>query len=348
MQAGDTEAEGLNAIFRAVHSIKAGAAAFNFTELVQFTHVFEALLDKLRSNRIQRSAQVLNAVVRGADLLADLVDAARSSRPVPPGFGADVASELRGLLESAPETPAAAAAPSGSGQAADGAEHTYRIMFEPHRELFRHANEPLLIIRELRQLGELTVECSYSALPSLASLDPEAAYLSFVFHLTTKAGLAAVNEAFEFVDQECFLKIEELSAGHGVTAGATAKPAADAAPALQAGTGTLAAKGATSIRVDLSRVDRLVNMVGELVITQAMLAEQLNNGGQRGQWNQGQRRTRGPDAAIAGMRDGDPHAAGPLGFRAHAAARPGHFSQAWEESAARHLRRSNRSGQDRH
>ena len=51
---------------------------------------------------------------------------------------------LRGLLESAPETPAAAAAPSGSGQAADGAEHTYRIMFEPHRELFRHANEPLL------------------------------------------------------------------------------------------------------------------------------------------------------------------------------------------------------------
>ena len=288
LQAGDTDAEGLNAIFRAAHSIKAGAGAFNFTELAQFTHIFEALLDRLRSNRIQRSAQVLNAVVRGADLLADLVDAARCSRPVPPGFGAGVASELKSLLESAPEAPAAAAAPSASGQAPEGTERTYRIVFEPHRELFRHANEPLFIFRELRQLGELAVECSYSALPSLASIDPEAAYLTFVLHLTTKAGLAAINEAFEFVDQECLLKIEELSARDCAPVEGTAGPAADeATPAVHASAGTPAAKGATSIRVDLSRVDRLVNMVGELVITQAMLAEQMSNGGQRGQWTKG-------------------------------------------------------------
>src|SRR5271157_2997599 len=68
LQAGNIDSEGLNAVFRVVHSIKAGAAAFNFTVLVKFAHVFEALLDRLRSDRIQRNAHVFSAVVRGADL----------------------------------------------------------------------------------------------------------------------------------------------------------------------------------------------------------------------------------------------------------------------------------------
>ena len=67
LQAGNIDSEGLNAVFRVVHSIKAGAAAFNFTSLVKFAHVFEALLDRMRSDRIQRTPLVFSVVVRGAD-----------------------------------------------------------------------------------------------------------------------------------------------------------------------------------------------------------------------------------------------------------------------------------------
>src|SRR5271166_4907989 len=92
LQAGSVDGESLNAIFRAVHSIKAGAAAFGFADLVGFAHVFEALLDRLRSNRIRHNANIFNLIVRAGDLLAELVDAARSGRTNPPGFGAAVAA----------------------------------------------------------------------------------------------------------------------------------------------------------------------------------------------------------------------------------------------------------------
>ena len=115
LQAGNIDSEGLNAVFRAVHSIKAGAAAFNFTELVKFAHVFEALLDKLRSDRIQRSAQVFSVIIRGGDLLAELVDAARSSRTVPAGYGAGVISELHELLGE-PDEASAGTAPAKAAQ----------------------------------------------------------------------------------------------------------------------------------------------------------------------------------------------------------------------------------------
>jgi two-component system, chemotaxis family, sensor kinase CheA len=155
--------------------------------------------------------------------------------------------------------------------------------------LFRHANEPLLLIRELKHLGELETECDTSKLPDLAHLDAEAAYLSFVFQLTTTAPESAVAEVFEFVDQECLLKIEELGAGEDPSAEAKAEAALEPAVAETAVASAPAAKGSTFIRVDLARVDRLVNMVGELVITQAMLAQQLSEsgGGQRHQWTKG-------------------------------------------------------------
>ena len=289
--------ETLNAIFRAVHSIKAGAAAFNFNALVEFAHVFEALLDKLRDNRIHQTEQVFNVIVRAGDVLAELVEAARCGREVPAGFGADVASELQELLSGAQDKPVAAPVEEAQPDPIyEEAIRNYRIAFEPHRELFRHANEPLLIIRELKRLGELSVECNCANLPDFTSLDPEDAHLSFAFNLRTDASYALVAEVFEFVDQDCVLKIEGESADAEAPVthepspnGAKLKPAEPSPTAIKLPGGAHSSKGATSIRVDLARVDRLVNMVGELVITQAMLAQQLadQGGGQRQQWVRG-------------------------------------------------------------
>jgi two-component system, chemotaxis family, sensor kinase CheA len=321
LRMGEVDAEGLNAIFRAVHSIKAGAAAFNFTQLVEFAHVFEAMLDRLRDDRIQRSEQVFDVIIRSADVLAELVDAAKDGRETPAGFGADVAAELQEILNGgggeAPVKPAKAPVKPKPVEQAQASTRTYRIHFEPFRELFRHANEPLLIIRELRRLGQLGIECNSSKLPKLANIDPEDAYLSFIFQLSTSEPYSSIVEAFEFVDEDCALKIEDMTAvdddeGGGVfavegeeeeaeeeearpanassAANAPSSPAASNVATPSNKQEAAHAKGATSIRVDLARVDRLVNMVGELVITQAMLAQQLidqSGGGQRQQWIQG-------------------------------------------------------------
>ena len=142
-------------------------------------------------------------------MLAELVDAARAGRDVPEGFSAGVTSELQELLSGPQERPGAAPVEATqSDPDSDDAIKNYRIVFEPHRELFRHANEPLLIIRELKRLGELTVECNSANFPNLASLDPEDAYLSFTFNLCTQTPYDSVAEVFEFVDEDCVLKIE--------------------------------------------------------------------------------------------------------------------------------------------
>jgi len=205
----------------------------------------------------------------------------------------------------------------------DTASHhlrAYRIRFEPHADLLRKANEPLLLIRELRGLGRAVVQVDLSNLPPLTEIDPEGAYFAWTIDLETEASLEAIQEVFEFVVDDCRLDIQLLADGATPMAGedapvpetegavvAAAAPAVPAAaPArdvVVSNTGTaVAAPGAanaarpasgaeahpaggnaglggmsaaTSIRVDLDKVDRLVNMVGEIVITQAMLTQQM-------------------------------------------------------------------------
>src|ERR1700741_2359411 len=82
MEGGDTESETVNAVFRAVHSVKGGAGAFGLEDLVHFAHIFETTLDEVRSNRLAASNEVVKALLRSADVLADLVRAARDGGDV--------------------------------------------------------------------------------------------------------------------------------------------------------------------------------------------------------------------------------------------------------------------------
>ena len=131
---------------------------------------------------------------------------------------------LLGASDEADSTPirneAAAAAVDVSG------EQRYRIQFTPHSEMLQKANEPLLLVKQLRKLGGLTIEADVSKLPLLDALDPEAAYIGWTFVLETGAPQSAVHEVFEFVEDDCDLKIEML----GNSVGKSAEPPASAAP----------------------------------------------------------------------------------------------------------------------
>ena len=323
-EAGDREE--LNAIFRVVHSIKAGAGAFGLKQLVGFTHGFETLLDRLREGHIVQDDRIAHVLVRGGDVLAALVEAAQGHRDLPADFGADVAEDIAALLGDGKErietAVATASPPAAPARTSDS--RRYVIRFRPLAELFRHANEPLLLVREMKRIGALVARCDTSALPAFDALEPEESYLAWTFELVTDQSRAAVAEIFEFVDTDCTLEIEAIAdaaaspaaaaasvsgaasgkapppaashpdrakgaAGHGASAhvGPSELPAGQAAP-TQASPGRQPAGGRSasanaSIRVDLARIDRLVNTVGELVITQSMLTQQLLEQGGIGQ-----------------------------------------------------------------
>src|SRR4051812_49334637 len=88
IEAGDRTADRLNAVFRAIHSIKGGAGAFGFSELVAFAHAYETLLDHVRDRRIELSDPVTALCIRANDLVTDFVKAARNGISLGPTYGA--------------------------------------------------------------------------------------------------------------------------------------------------------------------------------------------------------------------------------------------------------------------
>jgi len=301
MQAGEVSGDDLNAVFRCVHSIKGGGGAFGFDALVRFAHVFETSMDALRSGRAELTPQVAEILVRGNDILGDFVRAAQDEAALPADHGAEVTRQLASILTGGPAQPAPAAAPPpplpppAQGRAGPA---RWRIHLDPAPGMLRTGNDPLLIVRELAGLGTVTVEVDESRLPPLAEMAAEDCYLSWTFVLETDRGRAAIDDAFEFVagesarvvitalepadEDEGWGLFEPLPAapdGTGTPLAAARPETGPAAPRADGAVATAAGGGAihtASIRVDLDRIDRLVNMVGELVITQAMLGQQAS------------------------------------------------------------------------
>lgn len=327
---GNLDVEDLHAIFRSVHSVKGGAGAFEFTELIEFAHVMETVLDKLRTFQIDVTADLCDLLLSSNDHIATLVDSARDGTEVDASTGQHLLAQLSLLISEEPEPepekeePVVSTGsveeqgwglfddddgPSGGPTLQDGPV-TYKIRFEPEKDLFRFANEPLLLLRELCSLGEATVTANASAVPSLEELDPELSYLTWDITLKSDCDEGRILEVFEFVEDNCKLTIGRegqldpspapempsvqptpaepepstsaaqpqgtaVAAPTANAAAKTGKPAAPPAKAVGAKPPAAGTSNVNSIRVDLNRVDRLVNMVGELVITQAMIRQQI-------------------------------------------------------------------------
>ena len=353
IEEGDRSSDRLNAVFRAIHSIKGGAGAFGFSALVNFAHAYETLLDKVRDGRVVLSPDVTALCIRANDIVADHVGAARTGDALPETYGADEKARFDALCsgeddggepieefdidfvpvmvnlearEAAVAPPVVSAPPAND---TTGAADHWEVRFRPHRELYVRANDPLLLFRELSTLGEMQVEALFDTMPALADFEPVGVYCGWRITLTAPSlSEAQIREVFEFVDGNCDLDVRRVTdapqavastvvavdlsdlmpeapaAGLDVEAPAlsfadladavkaeapakeafipirsepmTLKPAAvaEASPALAEVEERR--NGVQSIRVDLDKVDRVVNMVGELVITQSMLTQQMD------------------------------------------------------------------------
>ena len=300
------EIETVHSVFRAVHSIKGAAAAFGLTDLVTFAHRFETVLDLVRSEMLRADAGVMAVLHRSSDLLTDLVAAAQNGDPADQARMRDLLDELDRLigpednaqeeddggidfvpvtldlapLDPVPEEPVGAV--------------TYDIVFAPEAEMYRTGNDPVMLLQALCQLGttEITLDCAN--VPPLASWSTDETHLRWTVTLTTEAARTAVEEVFEFVLDCCELQITTATAEDGPAQPNLPEVAQDAGtaepvPAPAAGTTAVQGPGETvpkpaqgqaaTIRVNLDRVDKLMNMIGELVIKEAMLSQVIETAG---------------------------------------------------------------------
>jgi two-component system chemotaxis sensor kinase CheA len=272
LDAHQADTEQLNAIFRCAHSIKGGSGAFGLDYITHFTHALEALLDAMRSGTIPATAEVVDALLESVDVVSKMVQAAERNETPPPGLGGMLLTKLEKLLGNKNGTSASTETAYGIFDETPerlSQQRLYNIDFIPHETLFFSGNEPLLILRELKTLGDTQINAITHRLPLLDNLDSTKCYLGWSIQLHTEATEAKIREVFEFVDDQCTLTLTVQNSEQPTIVAvqsSTTSPASDKT--------TPTASGVTSIRVDLEKIDRLINMVGELVITEAMLRAQ--------------------------------------------------------------------------
>lgn len=333
IEGGDHDPEVVNAIFRAVHSIKGGAGAFGLDDLVAFAHRFETVFDEVRSNRMELDEKLIQLLLRSSDHLSALVEVARDGGEVDeahhdtllaaldeyiPEEEEDLTFEPMGLGGPAPmmdlgDLGGEAAAPAAPQ------EETYRIRFHPLKEMYGTGNEPFFLFQALRDMGDLTVTLDENELPGFDTMDVSDSYLAWDLVLVTKESRSIVEAVFEFVEGLCELSIEgdgdaEAEANALATldamfaappVAAETPPEADTGPAAvpfeppvpapepEAQPAAVVEKASApkaesgkqeqrsgpkpTLRVELERVDRLINAVGELIINHSMLAQQIAN-----------------------------------------------------------------------
>jgi two-component system chemotaxis sensor kinase CheA len=272
---GDAPAdpEVLNSIFRAAHSIKGGSGTFGFDDVMRFTHRLEELLDQMRQGKIDASPSRIDLLLRSCDMLRTLLAAADSGAAAPP----EAATLLEDLAVAQRQGDFVAEAPhpmrAWDPKIKFGGHTTYSIVFVPSPEIFREGMDPLLVLRELAELGTVeTITADLSHLPALSELQPETCYLGWNIRLTSEREREEVEDVFAFIENGAHIKIDaQPPAGEISATGAAVKSAVAAsggqAPPRPRG------RDSASIRVATEKVDQIIDLVGELVIAQSMTAE---------------------------------------------------------------------------
>ncbi|MCW4455175.1 chemotaxis protein CheA [Flavobacterium sp. MXW15] len=270
MEDGQHDAETINSVFRAAHSIKGGAGTFGFDAIASLTHVLETLLDELRAGKRALESAAVDAMLASVDVLRALLREAEHGQPADPEAVRAVTVRLQAVL-SGEAAQAAGAAEAKGDETPDG----WQIGFVPAPSLFMSGNDPLRIIRELESLGSLQVAARLERLPGFAHLDPLEAYMAWDLGLIGKVPRSKIEDTFAWVVDDCELDIRPAAPPSLATVAPA--PVAEAPRAAAAAANAPAAGGGqeaeSSIRVSVDKVDALINLVGELVITQAMLKQ---------------------------------------------------------------------------
>ena len=297
---GAMSADSINAVFRAAHTIKGSAGLFGLDHIVGFTHVAESVLDEVRAGRLAFTPELVELMLACRDHMAHLVDAVAAGQmdedPGLAGAGQPLLQRLEAYLGAAPNgAPAPAQAPAAPR--GEGGHWHISLRFGP--EVLRNGMDPLSIVRYLATLGTvLHVAPVADAMPTLDALDAEACYLGLELALHSDAGLEAIEGAFDFVRDDCRLRIvapgsppaayralaDEFPAERDAMVcllrecgswpdDATTAPCADLAVEVEAldvaRPRERRGQEKNSVRVDADKLDHLINLVGELIVATA-------------------------------------------------------------------------------
>lgn len=291
-------------VFRVMHTLKGNSAMFGFDLIDSFTHNLETIYDMIRSGQLKVSKDILNITFSSVDHLKAMLDEQNYEDPdfktVHNGLMGKINSIINpGNAETATET-------AGTTKEKSEPLSTYYILFEPNEDIFKNGTNPLYLLDELCSLGEHKVFAHFNRLPGIKEIIPNLCYTYWEVLLATDQDVNAIHDVFIFVETDSKLEIQKLAEENLLAdklfveeVSQLAEVQKDVGLVTMQRLATKAAarinkekakqftkermatkdKSAVSIRVSSDKLDHLMNLVSELVTTQARLslfAEQTN------------------------------------------------------------------------
>lgn len=278
--------EAINRLFRSFHTLKGSGAMFGYDKVAGFTHHVESALDQVRTGHLPVTSDLLSLVLDARDQIKVLlVNPADTS----------TASATEWIVAALRELQAAQVHPEPTvdvpqAAATEARPTTWHIRFRPGPLVTTRGLDPAALLDDLRSLGECTIRCDTASVPALHAIHPEHAYLAWDIVLVSLCQRSAIRDVFMFVEDESELTIEEQPASaaaaptQGQPATAVTLCTGPVAPPKDAPHAPVKAAAATpdkpagqlsdtTVRVAAEKLDRLVSLVGELVMNQSRLAE---------------------------------------------------------------------------
>ena len=295
-------------IFRIMHTLKGNSSMFGFEQIDRFTHHMETIYDQVRSGEREVTQDTLDATLRSVDHLKNLLDEAGNESPQLMQEQETLMTQMDAIIEG--RTPVKAEtkktqptdsrteAPANS-QTSDTEKkdfETFFIRYAPVTDIFNNGTNPLYQVDELQALGVAKIKVHFEKVPPLAEIEPSFCYTSWEIVLATDKGKNAIDDVFIFVESDSDLDIQRLDEGNLLenptfVADLDNLWAKQATPDLEeirkilpthevqqqqdvsAPVRQVASKNVaiSSIRVASEKLDELMNLVSELVTTQARL-----------------------------------------------------------------------------
>ncbi|MFC0200298.1 chemotaxis protein CheA [Paracoccus rhizosphaerae] len=254
---GQPQPEQIDAVFRALHTIKGSGSMFGFGILARFTHHFEDAFDKVRDGLLSIDDRLIDLSLKARDHMSALLSCGGDCDEAE---ALEASTEAGRLLRSLSDIVSSTAADAPHPPAEASRERRWRIRFRPEASALRNGMRPDLLIAELAEMGRITISFTAGDLPALSDLDPATSHLCWIVELLTRQPLSEIEAVFIFAD-DAELNIADVTE--------QAQPAAKAAPAPR----RPPEAAGENVRVAASKLDEIMDQLGELVIAQARLSQ---------------------------------------------------------------------------
>ncbi len=204
--------ENIGRVFRCLHTIKGSAAMFGFESVTAFTHDIEDVYELVRSNKMAVTKELIDSTLAAKDCIQEMLENPDLNYLQQDSKVIGLMAAFKNMLH--PEQAAAAISSELDPVEAIINEEEpciYRIFFKPYPDIFKFGTNPLFLLDELRELGEIRIVAQTDAIPALSEIHPEECLIYWDIILTTSKGPDAIKDVFIFVEDNCQLSIKPIS-----------------------------------------------------------------------------------------------------------------------------------------